>query len=142
MLSKWWVRRYNLPSNHELFQSRTLFEHLTDFWEDHFANTPLAVYKNEQGEVQFSETGDSMIDKWEKELAEGKTPDYMEAFSEEQLAKLDRLRKKGTDRFNRPVARATIRDAAKAAAEEAASIEGLSNTTPPVYRRFGMDPNE
>lgn len=69
------------------------------FWEDVFEKKPLEAYRNADGHVQFTDTGDELIDKWESELAEGKIPDYAEAFSPEELEKLEHLRTKGTDRF-------------------------------------------
>jgi hypothetical protein len=102
-LSRWWSEKYKLPSNHELFQNQTILELLTEFWLDHYYHTPLEVYRNEDGQVVFSDTGDELIDKWEKELAEGKTPDYLEGFSNEQLERLHRLRTHGVDQFRRRV---------------------------------------
>lgn len=69
------------------------------FWEDMFEKKPLEAYRNADGHVQFTDTGDELIDKWEAELAEGKVPDYGEAFTPEQLAQLEHLRTKGTDKF-------------------------------------------
>lgn len=79
------------------------------FWEDYYAQNPLEVHRNEDGQIQFSNTGDDLIDKWEEQLAEGKTPNYLEGFTEEQLASLERLRTRGTDQFGR-----TIRDTVEA----------------------------
>ena len=103
-----------------------------DFWEDYFEQNPLEVHRNEDGQIQFQHTGDDLIDKWEKELAEGKMPDYMEGFSTEQLEKLDRMRTHGTDQFNR-----TIRDTAMAFGAEANSLN--KTLTVPLKRFKDVD---
>ncbi len=36
----------------------------------------------------FTETGDPLIDKWEREIAEGKLPDLREAFKEGDMPRL------------------------------------------------------
>lgn len=50
---------------------------LTSFWEDYYEDHKLEARKDEDGEVRF-ETGDPYIDKWEKEIAMGLTPDLLE----------------------------------------------------------------
>ena len=146
MLRRWWQEKYRLPSNHELFQTSTVWELLVDFWEDYFHNNSLEAYRNEDGQIQFVETGDELIDKWEQELAEGKTPDYMEAFSPEDVNKLNELRMRGTTKFGKSIPRpaTTLKHTADSVAQEAFR-QGLADPTkrPPVYKRFSdPDPNE
>jgi hypothetical protein len=50
---------------------------LAAFWEDYYEDHKLEARKGKDGEVVF-ETGDQYIDKWEKELAMGITPDLLE----------------------------------------------------------------
>jgi hypothetical protein len=94
---------------------------LTDFWLDQYYKNPLEAYRNADGEIQFIDTGDKLIDKWEKELAEGKVPDYNEAFSQEQFETLNRLRTRGTDRFGKsiPNPTSTLLDTASTVTQEA-----------------------
>lgn len=91
---------------------------MVEFWEDYYAQRPLEAHRNKDGHVQFKDTGDDMIDRWEQQLAEGETPDFMEAFSEEQRKRLERLRKKGnsrvTGRSMKAVADAVDREAQQA----------------------------
>jgi hypothetical protein len=146
MLRRWWQEKFNLPSNHELFQNSTFFELLTDFWEDYFYRHPLEVHRNEKGEIQFSKTGDELIDKWEKELAEGKTPNYMEAFSADEINKLNELRMRGTTKFGKSIPRptSTLKQAADTVAQDALK-QGLADPAkrPAIYKRFSdPDPNE
>ena len=88
MLRRWWTEKYKLPSNHELLQNSTVFDLLVDFWLGHYERNSLEAYRNEDGVIQFINTGDELIDKWEKELSEGKTPDYLEGFSQEEIDKI------------------------------------------------------
>lgn len=93
------MKTYNLPSNHNLFLDSSVDELLVMFWEDVFDKKPLEAYRTKDGHIQFTDTGDELIDKWEAELAEGKMPDYMEGFSSEAMERLEHLRTKGTDKF-------------------------------------------
>jgi hypothetical protein len=85
MIARWWQRKYNLPSNHELFQKETLFYWLVEYFLDYFEKNPLETYRTADGEIQFTDTGDSLIDKWEEIIAEGGEPDLTEAFNPEAL---------------------------------------------------------
>lgn len=91
-MSRWWVKKYRLPSNHELFQSRTLFEHLADFWLDKYEQKPIEAHRNADGEIQFKDTGDELIDRWEEQIAKGESPDLFEAFDEESIKHMEKLR--------------------------------------------------
>lgn len=95
-MERWWTTKYRLPSNHKLFQKTTYFELLVDYFQDYYEANPIEQYRNEQGNIQFKDTGDPLIDKWEQEIQEGNTPDLLEAFSEEQkrsiIEKLERAR--------------------------------------------------
>jgi hypothetical protein len=91
MLAKWWTRKYNLPSNHELFLSRTIHELLVELLEDRFEESPLEAHRGLDGEVTFTDTGDPLVDEWEKRIAAGETVDLWESFTPEQTARLKRL---------------------------------------------------
>ena len=134
-LSQWWEEKFKLPSNHELFQNSTLFELLADFWEDYYYKNPLEAFRNEKGEVQFSNTGDELIDKWEKELAEGKSPDYLEGFNAEDLEKLENLRTRGRSKHGHIVRGGTLKNAVDSAARDAQAI-AAPEKRPPIYKRF------
>jgi hypothetical protein len=93
-LERWWSTKYKLPSNHKLFQERSFFEHLVEYFEDYYTNNPVEANRNEDGIIQFKDTGDPLLDKWNEEIAEGKAPDFWEAFSEESKnIVLERLEK-------------------------------------------------
>ena len=77
LLRHWAEEKYSLPWTHESIQCQTAFELLVRFWEDHYHKNPLEAKRREDGEVMF-ETGDPFIDKWERELAAGVTPDLLE----------------------------------------------------------------
>jgi len=70
---------------------------------DYFENNPLEVHRQEDGEIQFTNTGDSLIDKWEQDLADGVLPNLEEAFTPEALEKLrnrfDRVKGTGPKSF-------------------------------------------
>lgn len=91
MLARWWTQKYHLPSNHELFQSRTLLDLLVEYQLDKLYEKPLEAYKTADGEYHFVNTGDELIDKWEQELAEGRIPDLSEAFSPEDYERVIRV---------------------------------------------------
>lgn len=93
-MERWWETKYQTPSNHDLFQSRTEYDLEVEFWQDHFDKNPMDAHVNEDGEIQFRDTGDELLDKWEEKVAKGETPDLDEAFSEEALEKLSRYYKK------------------------------------------------
>jgi hypothetical protein len=137
LLSKWWRDKYSLPSNHNLFQDSTILALLTEFYEDQYYDTTLEVYRNEKGDVQFVKTRDKVIDRWEQELAEGKVPNYLDTFSEEQIDKLNRMRDKGTDFFGKsvPSSSGTLRDATDAVLLDRAH-QGLG-VPPAPFQRFG-----
>lgn len=86
------MRKYQLPSNHELFLDRTLYDHLIDFYLDKFEKKPIEAHRNEQGEIQFKDTGDDLIDRWEEQIANGETPDLMEAFDEESINHIKKIK--------------------------------------------------
>jgi hypothetical protein len=144
-IRRWWQEKFKLPSNHELFQNSTFFELLTDFWEDYYHRNPLEAHRNEKGEIQFSSTGDELIDKWEKELAEGKTPDYLEAFSPADIEKLNELRTRGTTKFGKPVpkpANTTLKQTVDKVAAEDAVRQSLATPSQrrSIYKTFS-DPD-
>lgn len=75
----------------------TLFELLVEFYEDIFednSDAMLDAARDEDGEVYFEETGDPLIDKWEREIRMGIEPDLGEAFSTEERKKLDKEKEK------------------------------------------------
>lgn len=98
-----------------------------------YEENPLEAHRNEDGHVQFKDTGDEFIDRWEEQIAAGESPDMMEAFSEEQLKKLDRLRTRGRTRFGGASSR-TMKSAYESV-ETQANREGLGiGQTPPPPR--------
>lgn len=144
MLRRWWTEKYKLPSNHELLQNSTVFDLLVDFWLGHYERNSLEAYRNEDGVIQFINTGDELIDKWEKELSEGKTPDYLEGFSQEEIDKLNELRVRGTTKFGKSIPRpatTTLKQATETVAQDALK-QGLHDPAnrPSVYKRFN-DPD-
>jgi len=97
-LSRWWTLKYQLPYNHDLFQDRTKYDLLVEYFADYFDKNTLEAHRNPDGHVQFKNTGDAVIDRWEEQIAAGKTPDFGEAFSQEDRAKLERMRQRGKAR--------------------------------------------
>lgn len=91
-MRRWWERKFSLPWSDERAQSLTLFELTKLYWEDIYASDSKALMeasRNENGDVVFEETGDPLIDKWEKEIAMGAKPDLTEGLTQEEL---DRMR--------------------------------------------------
>ena len=50
---------------------------MVSFWEDYYSKRPVESKRLKDGKVMFK-TGDPFIDKWERELAAGLTPDLLE----------------------------------------------------------------
>lgn len=93
---RWWSRKYGLPSNHELFQTRTvedlMVEWFEDLWEEKTdlerlvedAEMPgMAVLSRleELNKILGDEkmtiaVGDPVFDAWEAAVARGEEPDY------------------------------------------------------------------
>lgn len=98
MLKRWAEAKFKLPWRHSVFQEATLLELLTDFWEDYYLKNKIAARTTKDGHVVFDNTGDALIDKWERELAAGLDPDLLEGCSPEEREKerqaLERLKAK------------------------------------------------
>ena len=95
-IRKWWVDKYNRPTNDPLFQQRSWAEWQLEMYEDMWVQRDQLVESLNRGDVESKSvmpaitalnkvledgemvTGDPLIDKWEKEWAEGKTPDLNE----------------------------------------------------------------
>lgn len=85
-MRRWAEAKYKIPWTHEAFQQQTLLDLLTSFWEDHYADNPLEAKRTPSGEVTF-QTGDPLLDKWEREIAEGYEPDLTEGLSDKDREK-------------------------------------------------------
>jgi len=95
-LRNWWASKYTLPTNHELFMSRSIGSLNIEMFEDLYVkrsdlersletasgkeNGSIVRQINEINAILEEETyvDDPLIDKWERELAEGKIPDLEE----------------------------------------------------------------
>lgn len=98
-LKNWWVGKYKLPWNHELFQSRSIgglnLEMYEDLYlrkeelEDELENASgkeyteiskrlNAIYRALDTDNDEGYEDDPLIAKWERELEEGKAPDLEE----------------------------------------------------------------
>lgn len=110
-LERWWIRKYKIPSNSELFQSRTFFDLLVEYHLDRFEEKPLEVHRQADGEIQLTDTGDELLDKWEQQLADGEEVDLAEAFSPGQLQKIKKSLSKAKEQgINASYGSSTIRD--------------------------------
>jgi len=106
LLRRWWVKKYQLPWTHELAQASTIPDLLVEFYEDYFAEHPEEARRvfAKDGEFYFEETGDELIDKWERELAQGLTPDLEEGMSPKEKERLKQEReKRGPRQRTRPL---------------------------------------
>ena len=104
-----------------------MIELLSEFWEDYFIENPLAASTKADGTVQFEDTGDPFIDKWETQLANGEIPDYLEALNNEQRIRLNNLRKHGRTRHGHLVKPpATLKGAVDSVAQQAKD-QGLAD---------------
>jgi hypothetical protein len=106
LLRRWWVKKYQRPWTHELAQEATTSELLTEWWEDYLDEHPEKIYEilSNGGVFTFGETGDPLIDKWEREIAQGLDPDLSEglpkAAKDENKKTKSLMRKLETDEFS------------------------------------------
>jgi hypothetical protein len=93
-LKNWWIRKYQLPPTHELFQGQSVAELELEFYEDMWAKKEM-IEKELDEDTQGADRGelyrqlnsvhkalgleteseDPLIDEWERDLAEGRIPD-------------------------------------------------------------------
>lgn len=72
-----------------MFQNECFEELLVQYYEDLLAKNPLEQHRNESGEIQFENTGDSLIDHWEAKIASGEEVDLWDSFSPQARASLE-----------------------------------------------------
>lgn len=97
-MKRWWVQKYKLPASHDAFTSQTLGDLLLEFYEDAWLELrTIEAHAEKHGNpgqevmtrwnalrkllLDAEEdmiTGDPLVDKWERELREGKTPNLNE----------------------------------------------------------------
>ena len=80
----WWTRKYRRSPKSDEFQQYTIFEVLTEFWEDYYSDNPKEALRD-GGRV---ETGDPVIDRWEKEIESGLEPDLSEGLTSDEYDRL------------------------------------------------------
>ena len=82
LLRIWWTKKYQKSKNSPEYKAYSLFELLTEFFEDFYTDNKSAL---RELELPISGlTGDPMVDKWEKEIAQGLVPDLMEDLTPEE----------------------------------------------------------
>lgn len=97
---------------------------------DQYEKKPIESYRNAQGEIQFSDTGDDLVDRWEEQIARGEIPDLLEAFDEDSLKHLQRI--KDAQRARDPYQAMTIRDTSDKMMRilQSEKVEGFRNMPP------------
>lgn len=85
--------KYKLPWTHEAIQDQSILDLLSRYWEDYYVKHPTEAKRSKNGEVYF-ETGDPLIDKWEREIAQGLDPDLLEGLPPERRERELRAREK------------------------------------------------
>ena len=79
------MRKYRLPPTSDEFLRCTPEEMLIEFFEDWYLDHPdrqARTEVHERTDVEYHVTGDPLVDRWEREIAEGKEPDLDEAVPE------------------------------------------------------------
>lgn len=77
----WWTKKYQRSRNSDEFKAYTLFDLLTEFFEDFYSDNKSAL---RDLDLPFSAgTGDPMVDKWEREISQGLMPNLLEDLSED-----------------------------------------------------------
>lgn len=124
LLRQYFTSKYRLPATSPLFKEFTLEELLIDLYEDLFRAHPVEMLKSragKDGQVVFANTGDALIDKWEREIAEGKTPDLDEGQDDVQ---------KNRDDYVKGVAAALEKEMGRVVAVSPAMIESYKGDAP------------
>jgi hypothetical protein len=85
---------------------------------DFFEKNPLEAHRQKDGEIQFTNTGDSLIDKWEEQLAQDDEVDLLEAFTPESMERLK-----------------TLLDKAKEQREDRSYVDAMNETVERIERR-------
>ena len=81
-----------LPWTSEARGDVTLFELIQWYWESIFEKDPkmmLEAGRLPSGEIVIDDTGDPVLERWEKQVAAGETPDLYEGLSEAERAGMD-----------------------------------------------------
>lgn len=98
-LRRWWTKKYQKSPNSREYNEYTLFDLLTEFFEDYYEENPSQM---RDLKLPFASTGDPMVDKWEKEIEQGLIPDLMEDVPKEVAEKLKALSGKAyRDKFKK-----------------------------------------
>ncbi len=105
ILRRWWVGKYRLPPTSDAFLRYTPEELLIEFFEDALEKEgTVRALTNEETGATYYETGDPLIDKWEREIAAGRDPNLDEGL---------------------PAGDKDARAALRTAAKQAASFDGI-----------------
>lgn len=84
-LRRWWTKKYQRSHRSREFQEYTVFELVTEFFEDYYSENKSEMYELSDA---FVSLGDPIIDKWEREVRSGLVPDLMEDLPAEEAEKL------------------------------------------------------
>jgi hypothetical protein len=78
-LQRWWCNKFNRPRKDPLLAEYTYDELLMEWLEDEIEKDPMAAYSKDALEkgLIFANTGDELVDKWERDIAAGKKPDIV-----------------------------------------------------------------
>lgn len=94
-LRRWWSKKYNLPPNHELFESQSVAELNLEFFEELMVRRKEVLDELADEEIRSPDVSqlfktlniinkalglkeefqDDLVEEWERDLALGKIPD-------------------------------------------------------------------
>lgn len=95
-LKQWWVKKYKLPANHDLFQNQSAAELSLEMYEDMLLRKEEILEQLETASSKASNklyeqlnsinavlgepvaVQDELVDRWEREIEQGITPDLNE----------------------------------------------------------------
>lgn len=101
-----------------------MFELLVEYCQDLIEDNPIEAHRQSDGSIQVKDSGDSLIDRWEQQIADGEEPDLWESFAPEEQERIQqRLAKK---RANAP--RQSMKDVVESV-ERRAKSQGLNFST-------------
>lgn len=121
---------------------------------DRFETKPIEAHRNPDGEIQFKDTGDDMVDRWEAQIANGEIPDLMEAFDDESIKYISKLKQAAQARnpYEGLSLKSTFDKISESAARQGLTVGNQAQKSSHDLRKelaeklagptFGFDPDE
>ncbi len=96
-LIRWFCEKYKVPRKSKILLEYSQEELMLEFLEDYIDSDPNQAFPQEEFNAgrHYHRTGDPVVDSWSKDIAEGKTPDFLSSFNSEDRARIEKVLLKG-----------------------------------------------